>query len=123
MSKPETTTVSEEDSFKFKERRRFQSYKQKAHFYFDKIWQEAKVMTREQAYKWLANILDLTKEEAHFSYFNDVRCKEAIYFCQQLLNDNRRLDLDFGGEPITPFYTLNQRHIQLGIDKLLKQIK
>ena len=104
--KTEVNWLNETEWLKFKERRRFDSWRQKGHFYFDKIWQEAKIMTREETYKWLAKQLDVTEENAHFSRLNQVQCAEAIWFCQQLLNDNRRMDLDFGCEPITPFYAL-----------------
>ena len=83
----------------------FRTHRNKAHFYFDKIWQ-AKLMKRKEAYEWLSEKLELTEAEAHFRFMNNEKCTEAIYFCQQLLNDNRRFDLDFGVEPITPFYVL-----------------
>ena len=63
-------------------------------------------MTREEAYKWLAEKLNIEEEKAHFSKQNQIQCAESIWFCQQLLNDNRRLDLDFGCDPITPLYLL-----------------
>lgn len=94
------------EQLKFKERRRFQSYKDKAHFYFDKIWRDTNIMTRSEAYLWLGERLDLQKNGAHFTNMNKIKCTESIWFCQQLLNDNRRLDMDFGKEPITPFYVL-----------------
>ena len=104
--KTEVNYLNEIEWLKYKERRRFDNWKQKAHFYFDKIWSEAKILTREEAYKWLAEQLEVTEENAHFSRLDTVQCAEAIWFCQQLLNDNRRVDLDFGCEPITPFYAL-----------------
>ncbi len=110
MGKPETTIVTElnEDEFrKFQERRRFDTYRDKAHFYFDKIWQENGMLSREVAYEWLAQMLDISEPKAHFRLMNKQQCKDAIYFCQQILNDNRRCDLDYGVEPITPFYILN----------------
>jgi len=88
----------------FKQRRRFDNWKDKAHYYFDIIWRDAKIMTREEAYKWLANKLNV--KNAHFSNLDDMQCEKAIWFSQQLLNDNRRMDLDFGMKPITPFYIL-----------------
>lgn len=90
----------------FKERRRFTSWRQKGHYYFDKIWQLG-YMTREEAYKWLSERLNVDKEKAHFSRMNNETCKEAVYLCQQTLNDLRRLDLDFGDEPKTPFYYIH----------------
>ena len=91
---------------KFREPQHFSDHKKKAHFYFDKVWKEAQLMTRQEAYKWIADRLGVTKEEAHFTFMSDTQCVEAIHICQQVLNDNRRIDLDFGTEPITPFYIL-----------------
>ncbi len=108
MDKPTNTVVTDlnrDEMFEFKERRRFYTYKYKAHFYFDKIWIE-KHLTREEAYEWLARMLHITESEAHFSNLSNEQCKEAIFFCQQILNDLRRLDLDCGFEPSTPFYIL-----------------
>ena len=109
MSGPPKTVVNwlnESDWEKYKERRRFESWRQKGHFYFDKIWNEAKVLSREDAYKWLAEKLGVPENKAHFRNLDKEQCKKAIWICQQLLNDLRRLDLDFGDEPITPFYIL-----------------
>lgn len=103
------TTVFNKDEFlEFKERRRFQSLKDAGHYYFDKLWAEAKLFTREEAYKWLADKLGVPEEHAHFRRMPKTLYKDAIYFCQQLLNDNRRFDLDFGGSPITPLYDISQ---------------
>lgn len=107
--KPPKTKIdwtNEAEMLKFKERRRFDSWQDKGHFYFDKLWREAKILTREECYRWLAEQLGVSKENAHFSRLDAVQCAEAISLCQQLLNDNRRMDLDFGCEPITPFYAL-----------------
>lgn len=108
MKPPKTirNEFNEVEMRKYGERRRFESYRSKAHFYFDKIWREAKLIPRNDAYTWLANRMNITRAEVHFSKMNSKRCEEAIEICQQLLNDNRRLDLDFGVEPITPFYIL-----------------
>lgn len=107
--KPDNTKIiyqNEQERCKFKERVRFDSWKDKAHFYFDKIWREAKILTRDEAYQWLSEKLRLPKEKTHFQYLNGFYCADAIWFCQQLLNDNRRCDLDFGADPITPYYEL-----------------
>jgi hypothetical protein len=108
-NKPAKTKINwlnESEMLKFKERRRFETWKDKAHFYFDKIWRDAKILTRKEAYEWLAKHLEISEEEAHFKSLNKHQCEEAIFFCQQLLNDNRRMDLDFGIDPITPFYII-----------------
>ncbi len=88
------------------DQRQFLNRKDMSHYYFDKIWSEANLMTREEAYLWLAKQLGVEEHQAHFQGMPKSMCEEAIYYCQQLLNDNRRIDLDFGVEPITPFYVI-----------------
>lgn len=105
--KVKVNSFNKKEMLEFKERRRFESYKQQAHYYFDKIWRDAEILTREEAYNWLSKKLQINESDAHFSKINNEKCKEAIWFCQQLLNDNRRMDLDFGQNPITPFYILD----------------
>ena len=105
--KPIVNSLNKNEMLKFKECRRFKFYRQMAHYYFDKIWDDAELLTREEAYKWLSIKLQINVIDAHFTNMNNEKCKEAIWFCQQLLNDNRRMDLDFGRNPITPFYILN----------------
>jgi hypothetical protein len=39
--------------------------------------------------------------------FSIKTCKDVVYFSKQLMNDNRRLDLDFGAEPVTQYFELN----------------
>jgi hypothetical protein len=77
--------------------------KKQTHSFFDKIW-KYKLMSRHEAYQWLCDSMKIPKDETHVGMFSEERCKEAIRLCKQLLNDNRRLDLDFGVEPVTPFY-------------------
>ena len=76
-------------------------WKHQGHKYFDMIWRDTKVMTREQAYQWLASMLGV--DNAHFSKLDNAQCKEAVYFSKQLLNDLRRLDMDFGVEPAVEY--------------------
>lgn len=66
----------------------FLSYKDKGHHYFDKIWRDSKIMTRNEAYKWLTVRMGLSDDEAHFSRFNKAECNEAISHCKNLLDIN-----------------------------------
>lgn len=75
------------------------------HKYFDIIWQK-NVMTRKECYEWLSDNLNIPKEYTHIGMFNLESCKKTIEVCKQLLNDNRRIDLDFGAIPITPYFDL-----------------
>lgn len=79
--------------------------KHEAHEYFDKIWQ-LEYMKRTEAYAWLSDMLDLPPEYTHIGMFSEITCTRVIYFSKQLLNDFRRLDLDFGNDPKTPYFPL-----------------
>jgi hypothetical protein len=80
--------------------------KKEAHKYFDMIWRDLQILSRDGAYKWLSDMLDLPSEYTHIGMMGVDKCKEVIYFSKQLLNDNRRLDLDFGVEPQTEFFEI-----------------
>jgi hypothetical protein len=80
--------------------------KMQAHLYFDKIW-KLEITTRDKAYEWLSGCLGLPKEYTHIGMMGEAKAKDVIYFSKQFLNDNRRLDLDFGVEPVTPYYELD----------------
>lgn len=77
--------------------------KKEAHLYFDKIWQ-LKIMSRHEAYKWLSGYLQLPAKYTHIGMLGIEKTKEVMTGSKQLLNDNRRLDLYLGTEPITPYY-------------------
>lgn len=77
------------------------------HKYFDMLWRELKIISRPEAYEWLAGYMGLSSELAHFSRFNEAQCIEAIEGAIQLINDNRRLDFDITGFEPYPFYHLS----------------
>lgn len=77
-----------------------------AHMFFDIIWRN-KLLTREECYQWLSGELNLPAEYTHIAMFNLETCKKTVQLCKKRLNDNRRCDLDFGVEPITPYYDLD----------------
>ena len=110
MRPPNTKILwnNEFEHLEYNEQRRFQTWKDKEHYYFDKIWCDAKIMSREETYKWLADQLNINESDTHFSKMTDFVCREAILVCQHLLNNNRRLDLDFGIKPITPHYLTDE---------------
>lgn len=83
--------------------KQLRALKHEAHEYFDKIWQ-LQIMKRAEAYSWLSSVLGLPKEYTHIGMFSEKTCKQVIYFSKQLLNNYRRLDLDFGTKPKTPYY-------------------
>lgn len=79
--------------------------KKEAHEYFDKIW-KLNLLTRSGAYSWLSEKLSLPAEYTHIGMFSVKTCKDVVYYSKQLLNDERRMDLDFGATPVTPYYQL-----------------
>jgi zinc-finger-containing domain len=78
-------------------------WKKEAHAYFDLIWIH-KFLTRSEAYSWLSTKLNLPAEYTHIGMFSVKTCKDVVYYSKQILNDLRRLDLDCGDEPKTPYY-------------------
>ncbi len=53
--------------------------KSQVHAAFDQIWKD-KLMTRAQAYRWLAAGLDISKDECHVGLFDEARCRAALAF-------------------------------------------
>lgn len=77
--------------------------KKEAHKYFNMIY-EMQIMTRSEAYEWLCAQLQIPREETHIGMFDVELCRQTIFSSKQLLNDMRRLDLDFGVIPQTPYF-------------------
>lgn len=61
----------------------------RAHRKFDQIWQ-TRIMSRDQAYRWMADYFCLPLREAHIGNFNEYRCKELINKCESVLAANQR---------------------------------
>lgn len=77
--------------------------KKEAHKYFDLIWKEAGEK-RSETYKHLSEYLNIPIEYTHIGMFKIETCKEVIDWSKMILNDLRRLDLDFGLEVKRPHY-------------------
>lgn len=60
-----------------------------AHQTFDQIWKR-RILTRDQAYRWLADRFGLSKEQAHIAQFSDYMCEQVIQESQKVLENNRR---------------------------------
>lgn len=80
-------------------------WRHQAHKYFDIIWMEGHV-ERDLLYGHLADYLKLSKEECHIKLFDVEKCKEVIDWSKRILNDLRRLDMDFGIEVKRKHYCL-----------------
>lgn len=81
-------------------------WKKEAHLYFDKVW-KLKIMTRGEAYTYLSGWLEVPRDYTHIGMFSIETCKQVVICAKQILNDNRRCDLDFGATPSTPYYEIN----------------
>jgi uncharacterized protein DUF3268 len=54
-------------------------YRHLGHREFDQLWKPpTRVMSRHQAYQWLARAMGLTEEEAHFARFDARQCQVAL---------------------------------------------
>lgn len=70
-------------------------WKKEAHKYFDLIWKEGHEK-RGEVYKNLANHLKIPVEYCHIGMFSVKTCQEVVDWSKMILNDLRRLDMDFG---------------------------
>ena len=57
--------------------------REKAHKAFDKIHKSG-IMTKQEAYYWLANLIDAPLSEAHIGYLRE-------YYCQKVLEESEKL--------------------------------
>lgn len=77
--------------------------KKEAHKYFDIIWQE-KHEKRNKVYYYLSLHLKIPQKYTHIGYFSEKTCLEVINWSKMVLNDMRRLDMDFGVDVKRPHY-------------------
>jgi len=59
----------------------------KCHYIFDKIWQ-CGLMTRDEAYFWLAKKMFISNRNCHFRLFKRTSMLIALNICINYLNDN-----------------------------------
>lgn len=54
-------------------------WRNKAHNEFDKLWKgNTRIMTRHNAYGWLAKQMNLTRDETHIALFEIEQCKKVL---------------------------------------------
>ena len=61
--------------------------RKKGHSLFDPLWRgtEIKFQSRELAYRWLSNQMEIPKRKTHFGMFNDDQCMKAIKIIEEYL--------------------------------------
>ena len=68
-------------------------WKQKAHKYFDPLWQKkmeqgySKIKARHKAYAWLAEQMGLPIEETHIGMFDVEQCKQVVEICKKFYHE------------------------------------
>lgn len=80
---------------KLKQEKTVGYFRNRAHKYFDKLWQN-EGMTRVESYEWLATSLKMPIDDCHMSKMSISICKEVIELSKQLLTDLIDLDRHFG---------------------------
>lgn len=64
-------------------------FRAKGHDAFDPLWQKG-FMSRNEAYRWLSQEMDLDRENCHFSLFNEGQCNEAVKICNNYIVENTK---------------------------------
>lgn len=64
---------------------RLRLLKKEAHKAFDPIWKSG-LMTRKEAYMWLADMLHIENEVCHIGMFDVKQCQKTIYMCRKQKN-------------------------------------
>jgi hypothetical protein len=62
---------------------RLRALRRKAHYYFDMLHLNG-IMTKKEAYEWLAVILQAPRTQAHIGYIGE-------YYCMMVIEESRRL--------------------------------
>lgn len=60
-----------------------------AHRKFDQIWQNG-IMSRDAAYRWMADYFGIPLRDAHIGMFGEYRCEELIKKCDSVLAQCRQ---------------------------------
>lgn len=70
------------------------SARHRAHECFDLLWREG-YMSRESAYRWLASVTGMTRDEAHFRWFDVGVCEAVEKLAREKLRafQNKRKEL------------------------------
>jgi hypothetical protein len=64
-----------------------ENHRDVGHKYFDLIW-KSELMTRTDAYKWLAKQLGINKRKCHFKMFDETMTIKSILICLDYLSRN-----------------------------------
>ena len=84
---------------------RLRTLKKEAHRQFDPIWKSG-LMSRREAYKWLADMLNISLDECHIGMFDVKMCQKVIHLCKRQDNPiiKEYRDKVYGTSPFTRGY-------------------
>ena len=66
----------------------------KAHKFLDQVWKN-NLMTKKEAYRWLAYSMGITFDMGHIAKFSEYRCDELMSLCKGILERNN-IELPIG---------------------------
>lgn len=85
---------------------RLRTLKMEAHKQFDPIWKSG-LMSRKEAYRWLADMLRIPVDECHIGMFDIKMCQKVIHLCKkqdnQVINEYR--EKEYGKHETRPVFT------------------
>lgn len=64
---------------------RLRTLKKEAHRQFDPLWKSG-LLTRKEAYKWLADQLKISIDDCHIGMFDVSQCQKVIHLCREQNN-------------------------------------
>ncbi|USL90005.1 hypothetical protein [Vibrio phage vB_VpaS_CHI] len=64
--------------------------RRRAHKHFDKIFRKHGIMSRTDAYYWLARSMNIPKAECHISYFDAEQCERVVELSRNLIRAAKR---------------------------------
>lgn len=71
---------------------RLRTLRRVTHHYFDKLYEE-QYMSKQEAYQWLANLLECPLSEAHIGYLGEYYCQKVLEESKKLLTYYRKLQI------------------------------
>ena len=90
---------------------KLRNLKIEAHKQFDPIWKSG-LMTRKQAYEWLADMLGILERDCHIGMFSPEMCNRVIRICKR--QDNEKIQAyrleHYGYEQEEPIFTRWYKH-------------
>ncbi len=69
--------------------RNLRSLRRTAHQYFDKLYKTG-IMSKDEAYSWLAYLIDSPISQAHIGYLGEYYCREVIKQSKLVLERNMK---------------------------------